>query len=221
MKRAVVFLGVLLSATVAGRSAEAVLITYDFSGTVTTKSDTNLDEVFGIDVGDGIGGSFVFDTNAEPVPNALPDGDVYLTSAELTFTLGDHTITGRNNTYIVDSGDFLLGSQGLVSDRFPEYTDVGSLDFINKAELPLVSLGSLADLLDLRYFDGTFFLAGWNLGLPPVAGSEYPSLHGVIDSLVRRPPSAEVPEPSTLLVFGSGVLALLICGALLRRPRTH
>jgi hypothetical protein len=227
---------VILSGLLFSISANAGLVTYDYSGTISSlyeaeciqassggcngydikhSDSSNMYPDYMFSVGDTFSGSFTYDTQAT-LSGISSDGyqAIYLDGViSQIFTLGSYSAPSA------ELADGVDGSLSIVDGRYG--TDVfqtgsyySSSDWFSGATI------SLQDNTDSIYNDMSipnaldfngFHYKGFSLFFLQRSNNDQLQLRGNITSLVKAP--IDVPEPSSIWLFG---LALLSIGNILR-----
>ncbi len=231
------FAGAVGLTVAATRPAAAAIISYDFTGSVTTVTDnTNFALNGTIPLGTAATGSFSYDASVAgtpldanstwypgaPVAFSVNVGGGLLTFAPATFNFFDPSVLVRNDDpSFGDVFAFQAGEKpptGLVlpagATTSADFAFVSTL-VLEDTSNAVFSSTSIPTTLNL----GAFTDAWLNLfGGAPVdsIGVAFPGeIYISLDSLTPQP--APVPEPTTLLLLGSGLLG--IAGVTRRRKK--
>ncbi len=195
--------------TIAAAPVCAAPITFSFSGSVT-HVDLLLTSKFA--VGDAMSGTFVFDPAAAYTSCGSACGTFNSALQTLSATIGSYTLSGTAFEQLFNSP---------AQDYYQISTTSPSGALV--AGLPLAAFG-----LDLTDLSATALTTQTTLVAPVLAnyaqrifalsfvdGFNLPAVSGTLTSLsvVTTPPS--VPEPTSLLLLGTGIIAL--GGRVLRR----
>jgi hypothetical protein len=191
-------------------TAEASLVTIDFTGTITSINDPS-GFISGSSVGDSFSGSLVYDTSAPiAVPGANPAEYDYLPTSTppyasplgLTFTVGSHTFDPHY------PGAMQIHVQNdLTSSTFPTaFVAVASTQVGTGATLAVFGLAdstgnalsstALPTSLDFSKFDASEFQLTNPDGGPDI-------FDGTINGV-----GTTVPEPASATLLGIGALAM-------------
>ncbi|MFO0949704.1 MAG: PEP-CTERM sorting domain-containing protein [Isosphaeraceae bacterium] len=202
-------LGLALAIVAASESAQAGhLVTFNFGGVINESETSRVPE------GTPFSGTITYDLDADdedddptygsytfPLPSAAP--------VEFSYTVGALTFTANEEAYLVvfndgPRGDGLVfrgsrpGNNQLIDGQI---TLFGISEAVFSSDRPPGTL-NLADFASAE-FSGTFRVPP---PTPRQPSSEY-SFSGTIDTLAL----ASVPEPSSLALMGTGVMAVLAC----------
>ncbi len=184
--------------------SEAAQIMANFEG-IITDVDTPLAGTFSIN--QTISGSFVYDTSV-PFADFGNSRSYYTAIVDINFTVGGQTGSRIGPELItIDNTDTLdsLNVYGRPTNAMPGIAGFEGRFF----GITLVdSTGSAFDNLDLptelSSLEFTLRLWQWNFAIPkPEGGETWYQIRGNLSSL-----NAPIPEPSTMLLLGSGLLGL-------------
>ncbi|MCC9602265.1 hypothetical protein LOC67_17055 [Stieleria sp. JC731] len=234
-----------LFALTTGTCADAAIISYEFSGTVTSVFDNNFSDsqnlIFGtpVTVGDSVSGIFTYDDNAPLIgPIAVPSGSasqftqiqpqsISVSIAGLQIgSLGDFT------TVVADDVEFAPGAPlDLFSiwDGEPQgFSPFTGTEIMANGEVETGGIGLSFQDTDGTAFGSSGLPAALNLGefetaygridgSEPFPGGGAPSLYS-IDFSIDSISVTAIPEPSCILPLAG--LAAILCHSRRRRRRT-
>lgn len=168
-------------------AAKAGLITYDFSVTATT----------GPLAGTSSSGSFSFDSSIIPAGGGEIDQNPFITALNFTWHGVSYTAATANACQAFFSATGALVGISFSGQNFPGGCGVESGHEAWNVEW----------LQQSEFFSADFFV--FTYAVPGHFGDEF--------GTASLTPAAAVPEPSTLVLFGAGLVAL---GHLLRRRKS-
>jgi len=149
-------------------------------------------------VGDTINFDYGFPTIGTSIDslNVIVPGSVVLGSGVVTISIGDGVITVQNN-----SGGW-AGSSGFNGFIFTDSTEVPNFTSFN-----LVSIGGFPPPTDpILSFNADQLIVNFNASSADNAGS---GLQQLYTFSFTAGPTTVVPEPTTLLLFGTGMTGLM------------
>ena len=216
MKKTLSVICILASAILFLPSAEAALVTIDFSGSVRSQSGfTSPSYYFGSST---ITGSYTYDDATLDVELGDPAVGRYpnaITNISGTATYGIVSGSAESFQFGASGGDITIwNNHTTVGDAYEVIGDVGVFD----NDLPDYDM----DAFRLYMSGSNSSLSSDLLQVPPLFGSLFspPTISLTFDSTnivtyevnrltVGTAPPASVPEPSTMLLLGSGLVGLV------------
>jgi hypothetical protein len=198
-----------------GQEAQAVSVSYDFTGTGDFFIGTTIVGPGGLSLGDPITGSFTYESATLPDPGSNSSFATYNALTAFSITIGAYSaaFTGvplsplvemRNDSFGVDVlaiASFAgFGLTGPVVNGLP--LSLAAIALIDSSQTAFATALTLPTSLSLGSFDGGIIQVDF--------GPE--EFHAILTSLTASPPAgpgpAPVPEPGTVVLLASGLAGL-------------
>ena len=201
------------------------ILTYDFTGTVQTVNETDSFRLNGtIPIGTKVTGSFTYEAGVPGNSIAGFGVDYPDTAVRFSVNIGGGIFVWDSNLPLILPHVFVEDNQIVDGDLFQVIGDehspsnltvpvgatiaspFGIEGFLGLRD-PTETAFSSVDIptnLDLSKFEERLFLISGGLA-GPQSMSDIGSILVALDSLTLAPEPSSVPEPSTLLLFGTGV----------------
>ena len=199
---------------------QAAIVTWTFTGTIDALGGVNSEPVPGINIGDAVTGTVIYDTNTTPEPDTSEYTEYELTPTGGLFTIEVSGLTFTHSSAIEGS---ILGA-GVRNDRSGRGDSVSiqseNTIEVNRLEIFIKDLISPFDLLSDEslptYLDLSKAEGGGNYGHIQTQGylgtAPFQSATFSVDTLS----TSVVPVPTALWLFGSGLIGLV--GLARRKP---
>ncbi|MBN2318793.1 MAG: PEP-CTERM sorting domain-containing protein [Acidobacteria bacterium] len=202
----------------------ADILTYNFTGSLDVELPASLVDPIGSTLGNSVAGTFSYDTDASPLDTAIETAEYHGDSFNFVTSNGFSFITNNPLILMINNGfspflDCFAIAAASESDIVMIPTLSGSPKWISlslvSTNLDTFTSTDLVALPSLALFKNSSPLGGATLGFG-FTDPFFPSVRYSIDT-IELDESNPVPEPTSLLLFGTGLGALGLVAYRLKR----